>query len=412
VTQASEGKAYYETQLGIIQKDLKDFIDWNEVKTSDKDKLSEWNQQNWYVRLSVIKDGKVVYDTVNEPERIINIENAEERRLEHKEMDGTAQSTNHLINRKEMKFKDGDATIIMSAFFQAKFQNAINALSLTFIAASFIMVFLLLFHRNMAYIKKIEKGIRIAETGDLEYRIPVKGRDELSSLANSINNMCSELKNKIEIEGEMLNKNRDIVASISHDIRTPLTSVICYLDLISERKFKDEEELHQYIENARVKAYQIKNLSENLFTNSVENKKYEVGYEFEKINANELIFQIILDTQFDLEEAGFEVVVNNELRDQIHINVDITQFRRIFTNMISNILKYAEPEGDIVFATKKTENFLMIRQSNAVKKLERAEDSFGIGIKNCKEIIRNHDGFINIYNDEKNFTIEIGIPIV
>ncbi|WP_242825866.1 sensor histidine kinase [Metaclostridioides mangenotii] len=201
-----------------------------------------------------------------------------------------------------------------------------------------------------------------------------------------------------------------MVTSISHDIRTPLTSVICYLDLIADGKYSDKEQLDKYIENARLNAYQIKKLSENLFIHFVTSPE-DIDYEIKRINANEFIFQLILDTTFELEENNFEVKVKNELHKQIHIDVDITQFRRIFTNICSNIIKYADKDAPIEFLASMTKNFLLIKQANQVSNLKDQSESFGIGIKNCKEIVKNHNGFLNVFNGEKDFLVEIGIPI-
>ncbi len=76
--------------------------------------------------------------------------------------------------------------------------------------------------------------------------------------------MSHTLENQLIKEREMKNKNKDIVTSISHDVRTPLTSVICYLDLIKDHKYNSPEQLEQYIKNVRSKAYQIKDLTDDL----------------------------------------------------------------------------------------------------------------------------------------------------
>jgi signal transduction histidine kinase len=398
VTKAAEEKHYLQSRLTRLVDDLQLYIEDNELKSSDGDMLSYWNDDKWYVYMNIHKDKKILYDTVNYPKKISDED--EQRELQN----------NDLMNNYSLKFKDTTATVTITAFFNMRYQNFINAASVAFLAIAFISTFLLLFSKNIKYIKKIEQGIKIAESGSLEYRIPVKGNDELSSLAKSINEMSGVITDQLLLESEMRQKNKDMVTSISHDIRTPLTSVICYLDLIADEKYSDKEQLDKYIENARLNAYQIKNLSENLFIHFVSSPE-DIDYEIKRINANEFIFQLILDTTFDLEENDFEVNVKNELHKQIHIDIDITQFRRIFTNICSNIIKYADKDAPIEFSASMTKNFLLIKQSNQVSKSNDQSESFGIGIKNCKEIVKNHNGFLNIFNGEKQFLVEIGIPI-
>ena len=398
VTKAAEEKHYFQSHLTRLVDDLQLYIDENDLKTSDSEMLSYWNDDKWYVYMNIHKDKKILYDTVNYPKKISDED--EQRELQN----------NDLMNNYSLKFKDTNATITITAFFNAKYQNFINAASVAFLAIAFISTFLLLFSKKIKYIKKIEQGIKIAESGSLEYRIPVKGNDELSSLAKSINEMSGVITDQLLLESEMRQKNKDMVTSISHDIRTPLTSVICYLDLIADGKYSDKEQLDKYIENARLNAYQIKKLSENLFIHFVTSPE-DIDYEIKRINANEFIFQLILDTTFELEENNFEVKVKNELHKQIHIDVDITQFRRIFTNICSNIIKYADKDAPIEFLASMTKNFLLIKQANQVSNLKDQSESFGIGIKNCKEIVKNHNGFLNVFNGEKDFLVEIGIPI-
>ncbi|WP_304340842.1 HAMP domain-containing sensor histidine kinase [Metaclostridioides mangenotii] len=398
VTKAAEEKHYFQSHLTRLVDDLQLYIDENDLKTSDSEMLSYWNDDKWYVYMNIHKDKKIFYDTVNYPKKISDED--EQRELQN----------NDLMNNYSLKFKDTTATITITAFFNARYQNFINAASVAFLAITFISTFLLLFSKKIKYIKKIEQGIKIAESGSLEYRIPVKGNDELSSLAKSINEMSGVITDQLLLESEMRQKNKDMVTSISHDIRTPLTSVICYLDLIADGKYSDKEQLDKYIENARLNAYQIKKLSENLFIHFVTSPE-DIDYEIKRINANEFIFQLILDTTFELEENNFEVKVKNELHKQIHIDVDITQFRRIFTNICSNIIKYADKDAPIEFLASMTKNFLLIKQANQVSNSKDQSESFGIGIKNCKEIVKNHNGFLNVFNGEKDFLVEIGIPI-
>lgn len=398
VTKAAEEKHYFQRHLTRLVDDLQLYIDENDLKTSDSEMLSYWNDDKWYVYMNIHKDKKILYDTVNYPKKISDED--EQRELQN----------NDFMNNYSLKFKDTTATITITAFFNARYQNFINAASVAFLAIAFISTFLLLFSKKIKYIKKIEQGIKIAESGSLEYRIPVKGNDELSSLAKSINEMSGVITDQLLLESEMRQKNKDMVTSISHDIRTPLTSVICYLDLIADGKYSDKEQLDKYIENARLNAYQIKKLSENLFIHFVTSPE-DIDYEIKRINANEFIFQLILDTTFELEENNFEVKVKNELHKQIHIDVDITQFRRIFTNICSNIIKYADKDAPIEFLASMTKNFLLIKQANQVSNSKDQSESFGIGIKNCKEIVKNHNGFLNIFNGEKDFLVEIGIPI-
>jgi len=89
-----------------------------------------------------------------------------------------------------------------------------------------LIFFLSLLGRKILYINEIQKGIEIIEGGSMDYTIPIRGRDELSSLAKSINEMRRALDLEIKSEEKAKRQNQQLITSVSHDIRTPLTSII------------------------------------------------------------------------------------------------------------------------------------------------------------------------------------------
>ena len=118
-------------------------------------------------------------------------------------------------------------------------------------AAAFYAVFIILIRRKINYIITLDDQIKILETGDLNFDVTVKGNDELSSLAESLNQMRLSLAENIRKETEAVSANYNLVVSVSHDLRTPLTSLALYLDFIKNGKYKDENELRSYIEKCR-----------------------------------------------------------------------------------------------------------------------------------------------------------------
>ncbi|WP_077700888.1 HAMP domain-containing sensor histidine kinase [Clostridioides difficile] len=397
VKDVSEGKVYFKREVNQLMDNFQTYVNNNGIRADDGDDIAKWNSDNWFVSMKIYKGNKVFYDTLYYPNEVPD-------KSEENEFYSSPMARNY-----EIQFSDIKANIVVVALFRFRFQNFIEAISITFMALTFIITFLLLFSRKIKYLRKIEMGIKIVESGSLKYRIPVKGNDELSSLASSINEMSHTLENQLIKEREMKNKNKDIVTSISHDVRTPLTSVICYLDLIKDHKYNSPEQLEQYIKNVRSKAYQIKDLTDDLFTHFV-NSGEEVSKGYEKINANEFIFKLLLDSSYTLEEKGFHITIENELYNQYHIYVDVTQFRRIFDNLCSNIIKYARKDKPIVFLIKVEDSKLLIIQKNRVSNFSKNVESFGIGIKNCEKIVAYHNGSINVNSDDKEFAIEISIP--
>ena len=117
--------------------------------------------------------------------------------------------------------------------------------NLLFALISSILVFILLFLVFMIpitrYIKEIEQGIKRIVQKDWNHTIPVKGKDELSSLALNINWMSNELRARFEKEREIEKGKGEFINNISHDLRTPLTSIIGYLSLVNEKQYDNEK---------------------------------------------------------------------------------------------------------------------------------------------------------------------------
>ena len=97
----------------------------------------------------------------------------------------------------------------------------------------FIAFFVLMSAGTLRYMSRISQAVNQIAAGNLDTYIPVKGSDELGRLANNINQMAIKLKKSIEEEREAERTKNDLITSVSHDLRTPLTSILGYLDLIS-----------------------------------------------------------------------------------------------------------------------------------------------------------------------------------
>ncbi|WP_346937045.1 histidine kinase dimerization/phospho-acceptor domain-containing protein [Clostridium sp.] len=101
----------------------------------------------------------------------------------------------------------------------------------------------------------LKSEIKILEGGNLTHEITINGDDELSSLAQGINEMRKSFIGRLESEDKARLANSELITAMSHDLRTPLTVLVGYLDIIKYNKYKTDENLRQYIHNSREKAY-------------------------------------------------------------------------------------------------------------------------------------------------------------
>lgn len=130
---------------------------------------------------------------------------------------------------------------------------------------SFIAIFVVPVNRKLSYIKYITTEVqKLSQKPDSGATVEIRGNDELVELALSINSMCGT-KKKFEHEKELENTKSELITNISHDLRSPLTSIIGYIELIKDHKFKNEVELQDYVEIIDNKSKSLKNLIDELF---------------------------------------------------------------------------------------------------------------------------------------------------
>lgn len=117
----------------------------------------------------------------------------------------------------------------------------------------------------MNQIEALAEGVMVIAKGNLAYRIEKKGQDEIALLTDNINQMAEEIMTSIEMERKIEQQKNELITNVSHDLRTPLTSIMGYLRLLSEEKYETKEQYDEYLKIAFSKSEQLKNLIDDLF---------------------------------------------------------------------------------------------------------------------------------------------------
>lgn len=398
---------YYSQEISKTVNDLQTYITYNQIASTDQSALEEWNNTYWYVMLRIYNQEGIIYDSLfYQPSIADSISGSIPSSLpEMLEPDGLEYKYGY-----DISFTDTQGKVIITALFQMKYELLVkySCYMLTFVIC--ILIFMTLLKKKVRYINLIEKGIKIIESGSLKYRIPLQDDDELTSLAISINDMSHAMQERLEWEEKLKKENYDMITSISHDIRTPLTSVICYLDLLTDGKYDSPEKLQQYLENAKNKAYQIKGLTDNLFAHSLVSNE-EIPFKYQAVNGNELMAQFISDCIYVLEDKGFTVEYEDKALTPYTVTADVQQLGRVFDNLCSNIMKYADQKYPVSFSLKIMGQELILTQTNLISAQAHSQESSGIGIHTCKKILERHDGSLTITKTQKYFSAMITLPI-
>ncbi len=288
-------------------------------------------------------------------------------------------------------------------------KNSFLALFLSVIV--FISIFIIVTNKKMKYLEEIAAGVRVISSGDLSHRVEEKGKDEIKNLAENINNMASEIQNRMEAERRSEKTKTELITNVSHDLRTPLTSVMGYIGLVKDHKYEDEEMMKEYLNIAFNKSNQLKELIEDLFEYTKINNQ-GVALEKSKVNIVEFLSQIIEEYIPIFEEN--EIEVEKKFVDEKSIvEIDASKMVRVIENLFSNAIKYSFKPGKVVVYSFEDNGYVTIVIRNkgeniAKEKIERLFDRFyrvdearnsnvkgsGLGLAISKNIVKLHDGEI------------------
>ncbi|MCH5256532.1 MAG: HAMP domain-containing histidine kinase [Lachnospiraceae bacterium] len=185
----------------------------------------------------------------------------------------------------------------------------------------------------------IVKGIERISEGDFSYQIELSGlHGDNTELAKAVNNIGNGIKNAVEISMKDERMKTELITNVSHDIKTPLTSIINYVDLI-KREETDNERIRGYVQVLDEKSQRLKQLIDDL----VEASKISSGnisLHFEKINLTELLNQTIGEFSEKFEEKGLSIVMSGNASNVI-IEADSKSIWRVIENLFNNVYKYA-----------------------------------------------------------------------
>ncbi|MGY3779711.1 sensor histidine kinase [Isobaculum melis] len=264
--------------------------------------------------------------------------------------------------------------------------------------------------------------------GHYEHRIPFALKGDMGKVVESIHTLVSSTVDAMEEERAIEKSKDELITNVSHDIRTPLTSIIGYLGLIEDKQYKNEEELLAYTHVAYLKAKQMSLLVEDLFEYTKVRQR-STPLTITKFNLVQLLEQLEVEFQMDAEQKG--VTFNLEVSDlEIFIEADAEKLVRVFNNLLSNALKYGKDATLLEIKAQKFDEQVMISVSNngaaipenslkmLFERFYRVETSrstetggTGLGLAIAQSIVELHDGTIHAQSNEKKTAFIIYLPI-
>lgn len=399
-------------------KSLQDYVTGRGLKISQAGELSGWLSRERYLFVAVYDKNKLIYSSDT---RLM-----EEARETDPVKEETEQGGGKMPEREEpeqagaeeaesvpgayvIRFEDGTVSAVLLYFAETAYYTVAEWVCGLISFLCFLVLLISFIRGKMNYIRKLEQELSILKGGDLNYAITVKGNDELASLAAELDEMRRAIKQRIEREEEARQANRELVTAMSHDLRTPLTSLLGYVDILNMGRFRDEEQKKRCLRSVGQKAYQIKELSDKLFGYFIVFGSGRETLKKEEVNGAEFLGQVVEESLFDLESEGFQIRrIAGEISCRLMVDMGLS--RRVFGNVFSNLLKYGDRNGELLVEYRQNETELTVRLVNQIDRGTASKESSGIGLKTCGKIMEAHEGRFESGEKDGKFYTEVKFP--
>ena len=277
--------------------------------------------------------------------------------------------------------------IVLDELQDITLDMAIFNLSLFCAVLVFITLFFVFMGNKLGYIRQLTAGIHALRTHRMNFEIPLKGNNELTELAESINYLA-------ETERQL----KAIERNLSHDIRTPLTAILSYSEYLQGRDDLTKEELDEFLELTKRKAEQIKVLTEQLL---------DGGSKLTEIEDGRLLMVQLAEEWEEVLEDTFDCQVDLTQCPTFSRQIDVEEMRRIFDNLAPNVEKYADADAPVTLEIATENGRIAIRQSNKKATAPRPVESRKIGLSSIDTIAKHHGGSAAFEETADRFAIKI-----
>lgn len=282
-------------------------------------------------------------------------------------------------------------------------------------------------YRQMQLRHVIEELHYIAD-GHFDHRIPFIVKTDLQKVIDSINALVDSTVASMEEERQIEQSKDDLITNVSHDIRTPLTSIIGYLGLLKSSELNEDQT--KYIQIAYDKALQMKALAEDLFEYTTLRSSTNNKLVLAPLHVNSMLEQVAAGFELEAEKKNIAFNVVTRPRDLV-IDADAKMIVRMLNNLISNALKYGRGATEInLIANKVNNEFVELRVENngeqiPKKSLQKIFDRFyrvessrnlktggtGLGLAITKSIVDLHGGNIKCQSTSELTSFIIQLPL-
>lgn len=378
---------------------FRDYVAQEGIASTDVTAVGQWNRQHTYTQLTIKGMGTTISS---------NYHGAE---LMGTESGLLVQYGTVASNAREfaVNFSDGSYSVVIYEASETMIQEVVQVTSVLIGCLVFFIV-MLLYHRRVTHaIVTLSRQVRQVSQGDLDRKILSDRHDELGQLAQDVDTMRLSIIEKLQHEEAALQANSKLITAISHDVRTPLTALMGYLELMDDEDIPLAERL-SYLQVCKNNAQRLKSLTDELFGFFLVFGNNDVSQKIEEFDAAMLIEQILFEQQMTLSQKGFDVRSLGSVPPGT-LRLDLNHIRRVFDNLFSNVSKYADPEKPVAILRESENGRLHITISNSIPRHQTRVESNRIGLQTCQKLVATMHGEFRKTQTEETFTAEVILPL-
>ena len=452
-------------------EDLQNYVTENGLSSDDTNEISKWAKGYRYLYVLIYKDDKLMfesgnYESSNTDKTGENKENADdvpdnsvENGAENTDnnTDGTdtdtpadtdgasdeSQNTEGTSQKDDGKYQapgitvrvptrdeliveavaggshpivttDGVLIASMVDYTEYLYYDIFNIVSVMLGFIGFLLVMWVYFFELTKRITQLGKEVTAVADGDMTRAITAEGEDEITRLCTDVEYMRSSMLENIEKERAALEANRELITAMSHDIRTPLTVLLGYIDIMKLNA--PEGDMQQYIEASERTALRLKKMSDDMFSYFL---VYGGGIEVsvQECDARTLVDQMLSGHVFLLREQGYTIDFNfegedNEFLSDTIVVTDPPQLMRIVENIFSNVMKYADKEKPVsIFVGAEVDEMTIKVTNHVAQKIDGAQKN-GIGLRSCMKLANAMDIRFSSDGEDGVFNSVMYVPII